>query len=64
MGEMLLLLQCLSFLIGSSSFLQATWTPINSRMGSKFGQMGTWTVELAAFEGLENLHRLMMGEML
>ena len=53
-----------SFLIESSSFLQATWTPINSRMGSKFGQMETWTVELAALECLENLHRLIMGEML
>ena len=39
-----------SLLIGSSSFLQATWTPINSRMGSKFGQIGPWNVELAALE--------------
>ena len=47
-----------SLLIGSSSFLQATWTRINSRMGSKFGQIGPWTLDLAAFERLENLHRL------
>ena len=53
-----------SLLIGSSSFLQATWTPINSLMGLKFGQIGRWTVELAALELLENLHRLIMGEML
>ena len=56
-----------SLLIGSSSFLQVTWTPINSPMGLKFGQVGLWTVELqnvAALERLENLHRLIMGEML
>ena len=41
-----------SFLIGSSP------------MGSKFGQIGPWTVELAALERLENPHRLIMGEML
>ena len=34
---------------------------MNSRMGSKFGHMGTWTVELAALERLENLHTLIMG---
>ena len=28
-----------SFLIGSSSFLQATMTPVKSRMGSKFGRI-------------------------
>ena len=53
-----------SLLFGSSSFLQATWTPINSRMGLKFGQIGPWTVELAAIERLENLLRLIKGEML
>ena len=37
-----------SFLIGSSSFLQATRIPIKSWMGSKFGQIRPWTVELAA----------------
>ena len=42
-----------SFLIGSSSFLQVTRTPIKSRMGTKFGQIGPWTVELAALEHLE-----------
>ena len=42
-----------SFLIGSSSFLQVTRTTIKSRMGSKFGQIRPWTVELAALERLE-----------
>ena len=51
-----------SFLIVSSSFLQALRTPINSRMDWKFGQIILWTVELAALEHLENLHRLIMGE--
>ena len=37
----------LSFLIESSSFLQVT------RMSSKFGQIGAWTAEFAALEGLE-----------
>ena len=32
-----------SFLIGSSSFLQATRTPIKSRMGSKLGSIGRRT---------------------
>ena len=38
--------------------LQATRTPINSLIGSKFGQIGPLTVELAALERLENLNRL------
>ena len=42
-----------SFLIGSSSFLQVTRTTVKSRMGSKFGQIRPWTVELAALERLE-----------
>ena len=42
-----------SFLIGSSSFLQVTWTTIKSRMTSKFGQIRPLTVELAAIERLE-----------
>ena len=50
--------------IVSSSFMQATWTPINSQIGLKFGQIGPWTVGLAALEHLENLHRLIMREML
>ena len=33
-----------SFLIGSSSFLQATSKPIISRMGSKLGQIRPWTL--------------------
>ena len=42
-----------SFLIGSSSFLQVTMTTITSWTGSKFGQIGPRTAELAALEGLE-----------
>ena len=52
-----------SFLIGSSSFLQATRTLIKSQMGSKFDQIGPRTVELAVLECLENPLRLIMGEM-
>ena len=37
---------------------------MNSGMGLRFSQIGLWTVELAALEHLENLHRLIMGEML
>ena len=36
----------LSFLIGSSSFLQVTRTTIKSRMSSKFSQIQPWTAEL------------------
>ena len=43
-----------SFLIGSSSYLQVMRTSITSRMSSKFGQIGSWTAELAALERLEN----------
>ena len=43
----------LSFLIGSSSYLQVTRTFIISRTSSKFGQIGPRTAELAAFERLE-----------
>ena len=42
-----------SFLIGSSSFLQATRKPIISRMGSKFSRIRIGTYELAALERLE-----------
>ena len=52
-----------SFLIGSSSFLQATRTPIKSWMGLKFGQIRLWTYELAALERLKK-NRLIMDEML
>ena len=45
----------LSFLIGSSSFLQVTRATIKSWMGSKFGQIRTWTVDLAALEHLEKI---------
>ena len=54
-----------SFLIGISSFLQATSKPITSRMGSKFSGIQPGTYELPALELLEkNPHRLIMGEML
>ena len=43
-----------SFLIGSSSFLLATRTPIKSWMGSKLGSIRQRTCELAALERLEN----------
>ena len=43
----------LSFLIGSSSYLQVTRTFIISRTSSKFGQIGPTTAELAALERLE-----------
>ena len=42
-----------SFLIGSSSFLQATSNPIISQMGSKFSRIRPGTCELPAFERLE-----------
>ena len=47
-----------SFLIGSSSFLQATRTLIKSRKGSKLGSIRRRTYELAALERLENPHNL------
>ena len=53
-----------SFFIGSFSYLQVTRTFITSRTRSKFGQIGPRTVELAAFERLENPHRLIIGEIL
>ena len=43
----------LSFLIGSSLFLQVTRTFITSRTSSKFDQIGPRTAELAALERLE-----------
>ena len=42
-----------SFLIGSSSFLQATSKPIIYRMGSKFSRIRAGTYQLAALERLE-----------
>ena len=53
-----------SFLIGSSSFLQATSPPIKSRMGSKLGRIQSGTYELPAIERLKNPQKLIMGEML
>ena len=42
-----------SFLIGSSSFLQATRTTIKSHMGSKLGSIRRRFYKLAALEPLE-----------
>ena len=42
-----------SFLIGSSSFLQATSKPIISRMGSKFSRIRQGAYELPGLERLE-----------
>ena len=42
-----------SFLIGSSSFLQATSKPIISGMGSKFSRIRPETYELLTLERLE-----------
>ena len=53
-----------SFLIGSSSFLQATSKPIISWIGSKFSRIRPGTYGLAALERLKNTHRLILGEML
>ena len=53
-----------SFLIGSSSFLQATSKPIISRMGSKFSRIRLGTYELPTLEHVENPHSLIMGQML
>ena len=42
-----------SFLIGSSSFLQATRTPIKSQTDLKFGRIRSGTYELPALERME-----------
>ena len=44
-----------SFLIGSSSFLQATSNPIISWMGAKFSRIRPATYELPALERLEKI---------
>ena len=48
----------LSFLIGSSSFLQVRRTAIRAWISSNFRQIHSQTAELAALERLKNLHRL------
>ena len=53
-----------SFLIGSSSFLQATSKPKIYRMGAKIRRIRPGTYELPALERLEKKHRLIMGEMM
>ena len=54
----------LPFFIGSSLFLQVTMTAIKAWMGSKFGNIGPGSAELATLKRLKNLCRLIMGEML
>ena len=44
-----------SFLIGSSSFLQATRTPVKSWMGSKLDRIRSGTYELSALEHLKKI---------
>ena len=44
-----------SFLIGSSSFLQATSKPIISQMDWKFSRIRPGTYELAALERLKKI---------
>ena len=44
-----------SFLIGSSSFLQATSKPIISQMGSKFSRIRSGTYKLPALERSEKI---------
>ena len=51
-----------SFLIRSSSFLQASRTTIISLTSSKFGQIRPWTAELAALERLEKYPYTYKGE--
>ena len=51
-----------SCLLGSSFYLPATRTPTKPRMGSKFGQIGPWTGELAALERLEKSPLTFIGK--
>ena len=44
-----------SVFIVSALFLQVTRTTIKSPMSSNFGQIQSWTVELASLERLKNL---------
>ena len=52
-GENLVNTLALSFLIGSSLFLQVTRPSITFRTSSKFGQVGPMTAELGALKRLE-----------
>ena len=54
----------LSFLIGSSSFLQVTRTTIKARVSSNLDEIRLLIAELAALKRLKGSHRLIMGEML
>ena len=60
-GKMIFITIALSFLNGSSSFLQVRRTAIKSRMSSKFGTIRPWSAELAALERLKKSRRLIFG---
>ena len=53
-----------NFFIGSSLFLQVRRTTIISRTSLNFSQIRPRTAELPALDGIENSHRLIMGEIL
>ena len=53
-----------SFLIGSSSLLQATSKPIISQMGSNSAGSDQGLMSYLPLSVWKNLHRLIMGEML
>ena len=55
MGENVINTLATSFLIGSSSFLQITWTTMKSMICSKFSQIRPPTAELAALARLDLL---------
>ena len=55
MGGNLVTTTALSFLIGSSLFVQVTRASITSRTSQKFGQIGTRSAELAALDRLEKI---------
>ena len=48
----------------SYSFLQVTRIAIKSRMSSIFDQIRPRTAKITALEGLENPHRVLVGQML
>ena len=50
------------YLIGSSSFFHVMRAVIISRTSLKFGQIGQWTVELAALERLEKFPKTYNGK--
>ena len=61
-GENVVSTLALSFLIGSSSYLQVARTSITSQTSLKFGQIGPRTAELAALERLEKTPKTYNGK--